>query len=231
MSPKMKMQMIFQPIMKTKGVEVDPDAQTFRVKAASGGLMAMLGMGSKGSFAMDSNGFRLKKSSFSMDEDTYIPRDKIASTIFVVTKPMELLILGLATIALFGLGIIFLIAYLLAKKRVIVGIVSDAGEPESLKLKASTEQLEDIREGMRLVEDLIQIDAGASSERRSSSPPPALESRRSKSSSSSSSASESNGSFITSCPSCATQMNVPAAAAGRKVRCTSCREVFQVPAE
>ena len=65
-------------------------------------------------------------------------------------KPMEFLMLALATaIPTVGIGlVIFLLAYFLSNKRVIVGVLSTGGTVESVKLKASAADLEDIRDGM-----------------------------------------------------------------------------------
>ncbi|HUR55733.1 MAG TPA: hypothetical protein VMZ71_16465, partial [Gemmataceae bacterium] len=154
------LQAMFQPVMKVTGIDTDSDR--FRIKAASGGFLAkLLGMGTASSLTMDATGLRLKKSTFGGEEHTFIPRHQIASTVYVVQKPLELLILGLMTLIML-VGIVFLIVYFFfSKKRVIVGVISSGGTVESLKLKATEDDLADIKAGMAVVEQLLQLGVGA----------------------------------------------------------------------
>ena len=238
-------QTVFQPMMKLRSVEADASEPLFRVKATGGGALAqMLGMGSKASLTINEEGFRLQKTTFGSDENTYIPRQQIASTVCVAMKPLEMLVLGLATLPLFGLGIIFIVMYFIGRRRVIVGVVSCGGTVESLKLKATDDQLEDIREGMAILDDLIRERGGSSAERSERPERPAKaaeekgpskpwdEPRKPKPvpAPAPAPAPAADATRIISCPACGTRMSVPASAAGRKVRCTSCREVFPVPA-
>ena len=226
------LQMLFQPLMDIDRIEADAEEGRFRLRATGGGFFAKLfGMGTKAVVTADSHGFRLQKTTFGADENTYIPRSQIASTVCVVAKPLEFLVLGLFTLPLLGLGLIFLLVYFFAKRRVIVGVVSSGGTVESVKLKATVDHLDDIREGMKILERLLRDEATpgpptavtaqparpvAARPARSPPPPPPP---------------VAGNSTLITCPSCGTRMNLPASAAGRKVRCTSCREVFTASAD
>ena len=248
-------QLVFQQQMKIRGIEADASEPLFRVKAVGGGAIAqMLGMGSKASITVNEDGFRLQKTTFGSDENTYIPRQQIASSVCLVMKPMELLVLGLATLPLFGLGLVFILIYFFSRRRVVIGVVSVGGTVESLKLKANDDELAELREGMAILDELIRTRGGAAPERSERPERPAKaaveektpakpwdEPRKPKSVSGSASApalrppptpaADAGGTRIICCPACGTRMSVPASATGRKVRCTSCREVFPVPAE
>lgn len=232
------LQAVFQPTMTATSIEAESDR--FRLKAQGGGFFAkLLGMGTASSMTVDAAGMRLKKSTFAGEENTFIPRHQIASTVSVVQKPVELLLIGLMTLPLFGLGLIFFIVYFFAKKRVIVGVLSTAGTVEVLKLKANKDDLSDIRDGMTVVEQLLQAGSPASS---------ALPPARTEEMAPAPAAGRSRGTFtppappaappppadtgthLINCPSCQTQMSVPGNALGRKVRCVSCREVFRAEA-
>ena len=232
------LQAVFQPVMKVTGIETDDDR--FRIKAASGGFLAkLLGMGTASSLTVDSTGMRLKKSTFSGEEHTFIPRHQIASTVYVVQKPLELLILGLMTLMVL-VGIVLLIIYFFfSKKRVIVGVISSGGTVESLKLKATEDDLAEIKAGMAFVEQLLQ--AGGGSTPAPPPPPPpsksgvapsftARQQQKSVAASPPPPPPTEGGTHIIACPSCRTQMSVTDATLGKKVRCVSCREVFRAEA-
>ena len=234
------LQAVFQPVMKVTGIETD-DAR-FRIKAASGGFLAkLLGMGTASSLTVDSTGLRLKKSTFGGEEHTFIPRHQIASTVYVVQKPLELLILGLATLVML-VGIVFIIIYFFSKKRVIVGVISSGGTVESLKLKATADDLAEIKAGMAFVEQLLQV-AGGGSAPPAAPPPtsksgvaPSFTARQQQKSAAAAPPPppppppSDGGTHIIACPSCSTQMSVTDATLGKKVRCVSCREVFRAEA-
>lgn len=208
-------QSMFQPMMDIERIDADPDERRFRLKATGGGGFArMLGLGSYATITVDETGFRMQKKKFGSDETTFVPRGKIAASVCMVMKPLEWLGLGVTLLPFFGIGLIFLIAYLFAKKRIIVGVLSDGGTMESVKLKAKAANLEDVHEGMRILEELLMETAAAP---RANSPshsqPPAVEQK-----------------VVTYCPHCEAKMSLPASGIGRKVRCLSCREVFMAEA-
>ena len=232
-------QALFQPQMTPTAIETDSDR--FRLKAEGGGLFAkMLGMGTTSSMVVDATGMRLKKSTFAGEELTFIPRHQIASTVYVVQKPVELLVLGLATL-IAVIGIVILIVYFFSKKRVLVGVLSTAGTVEVLKLKANEDDVAELKAGMAFLESLLQMapasSAAASPVRTEEMPaaPPPPTARRSPSPPPppappppvAAAAPADAGTQIINCPSCGTQMSVPQNALGRKVRCVSCREVFR----
>jgi predicted Zn finger-like uncharacterized protein len=252
------LQTLFQPSLKVKSTKADAEGRRFHVKAVGGGFFARLfGFGTDSSLTVNEDGFRLEKTTFGMEETVYIPRSKIASTLCVVSKPVILLVIGILMLLggggsllaialsnarvshipsflLIGVGLIFLVIYFLSRRGVIIGVVSTGGTVESMKLKASDAQLETIREGMDLLELLIR--EGSESPPSDSEPagprsPWSSGSRAAKAAPAAAPApaAESGGMRTIACPSCGTRMSVPAAAAGKKVRCVSCREVFPVP--
>ncbi len=129
-------------------------------------------------------------------------------------KPVELLILGLATLFIV-VGIVFIIAFFLARRRFIIGIISTGGTEETLKLKASGSEMEELQEAVAVMEELVRSRAAASAgrqlEERSEGPP-----------------SERSQQATVTCPNCNSRMKAPTSMAGKKVRCASCREPFTV---
>lgn len=252
---------LFQATMKTDRVEAESDARRFRLKATGGNfLTAILGISPRASLTADAHGFRLQKTTFGSEENTYIPRNKIASTVSVVVSPVQYLIAGIMNLfvaglmllmlaftkadvtvplVMFGLiGVVFIILYFVSNRRVVIGVISTGGTGEVVKLKANENQLADIREGMKILEGLIRDDSVPAApslpdDREEDAPPPRRPAAV---------AAPSRGKFtptpppppppaadetsIITCPSCGTRMSIPSSAAGRKVRCTSCREVF-----
>jgi predicted Zn finger-like uncharacterized protein len=227
------LQTIFQPMMTVRGLKADAAERKFQVKATGGGFLAnLLGMGSKATLTMDEHGFRLNKLTFGSDEKVFIPRPQIASTVYVIMKPVELLVLGLMTLPI-GIGLVLLIVYFFARRRVIIGVVSTGGTVESVKLKANDDELAEIREGMAVVEELIRVRPGAESEDSGEERPPRRLSEPSRGASAPAAAPASAPGVprIVPCPSCGTRMSIPPSAVGRKVRCGSCREVFSANGE
>ena len=225
-------QSIFQPMMEIDRVDTDPDAQRFRLKAHGGSFFTrMLGLAPKATISVDETGFRLEKTKFGTEETTFIPISKIAATVYMVMKPVEFLgfafsclVFGLpmfaadvpapVPLAILFLGLIFVLVFFFGKKRTIVGAVSAGSTVESVKLKAKAANIEDIREGMRILEELLMETAAAPRSRGSQySEPPAVEEK-----------------VVTYCPHCEAKMSLPVSGIGRKVRCLSCREVFTAEA-
>lgn len=225
-------QSIFQPMMEVDRVDADPDGGRFRLKAHGGSFFTrMLGLAPKATITVDETGFRLEKTKFGSEETTFIPMSKIASTVYMVMKPIEFLgfafscvVFGLPFFAardvpvvvplgLLGLALIFVLVFFFGKKRTIVGAVSAGSTVESVKLKAKAANIEDIREGMRILEELLMDTASAPPPSRSSeysdAPVAAVEEK-----------------VVTYCPHCEAKMSLPASGIGRRVRCLSCREVF-----
>jgi predicted Zn finger-like uncharacterized protein len=230
------LQAVFQPVMTATAIETDADR--FRLKAEGGGFLAkILGMGTTSAMSVDAAGMRLKKSTFGGEEHVFIPRHQIASTVYIVQKPLELLLLGLILLPALGLGLIFFVVYFFSKKRAIVGVLSTGGTVEVLKLKANADDLSDIKSGMALVEQLLQMGGGVSApspvrteEMPAAPPPPPRRSFTPPAPPPPPPPPAGDATHIINCPSCGTQMSVPGSALGRKVRCVSCREVFRAEA-
>lgn len=218
---------VFQPVMDVEDVEADPDGGYFKLKASGGGFLAkMFGLGTTATVTIDANGFRLQKTSFGADENVYVPLAHIATTVRIIAKPTEFLALGMATLVVWGLGLIFLLIYLFSKKRIIIGVVSSAGTAEALKIKVDEKTLKDIRQGGKILERLLN--------ERTLEPAPAPE-RKSRPSREEPAAREESAPWasegvMTQCPNCGTRISIPSGSIGKKIRCTSCREPFTATA-
>ena len=244
------MQSVFQPLLTVDRAEADDDGNRFVLKATGGGFIAkLLGLGTKATLTVNESGFRLQKTRFGSDEVVFIPRGQIATTVRIVARPVELLVLGIVMMGLavlnlvasqmarrggdaFGpmmavfalLGVVMLVVYFISKRRITLGVGATGGTVESLKLKADEDSLEEIRAGMKMLEELLVTPlqtaavvaarpapsggAGWAVVPNASPAEPAQEG------------------FVATCGNCSSQMSVPAAAAGKWVRCSSCREVF-----
>ncbi len=224
------MQTMFQPMMDVE--KVTADDERFRLKATGGGFLAkMLGMGTKATVTADASGFRLQKSTFGQEENIFVPRSHIASTLYIVSKPLEFLVLGLVTLPLFGLGLVFILVYFLSKKRIVIGVVSSGGTVESVKLKANTDTLDDVREGMKLLEELIRPVRAERNDSDSKTVSDDAQTRPAAPSPSRGKALPLPPSTVAEtidadCPGCGARISLPATSVGKRVRCPSCREVF-----
>lgn len=210
------MQAMFQPPMDVERIDLDEDAQRFRLKATGGGAFArMIGLGSKATLTVDATGVRMHKSKFGSDETVFVPRSKIASTVCVLSRPMEFLGLGVALLPIFGIGLIFLILFFVLKKRIVVGVLSDGHTLEWVKLKGNFDMLEDIRDGMRILEELLRGQQREPYPLSDLEPIPAL---------------PVDEKAITYCKHCGAKMSLPTSSLGRKIRCPACREPFTAEA-
>ncbi|MBA4189896.1 MAG: hypothetical protein C0467_18080 [Planctomycetaceae bacterium] len=221
---------VFQPVLSVDEIESDPDAGVFQLHASGGGFFARLfGMGTNAIVTIEPSGFRLQKTTFGAVESVYVPLSHIASTVRIISKPLEFLVLGLFTLPIWGLGLIFLIVYLFSKKRLIIGVVSSGGTVESLKVKADDKTIKDIRNGGKILEALINqrssqmsavaaepvpVPRAAPVREEAAASPPWMEST-----------------VVTVCPSCGSRQSVSATSVGRRIRCANCREAFTAAQE
>lgn len=245
---------IFQPVQKIDKIDADTRDRRFRLKATGGGFLAnLIGLGSKAALTADAEGFRLRRKRFGQEDSTFVPRHHIASTVYVVMmKPLLLLFQGLfftlvgvgtlllgpnkdaGTITagiLLTVGIVSVVLYIVSRKRVILGVISTGGTVETIKLKVNADELTDILEGVAILESLVQDRAAPERPERTErpekprEPSPAAEPRRSRRSST---ADEGDTRRI-ACPGCGAHLTVSSGMAGKKVRCSACQEVMQVP--
>ncbi|MFO0825785.1 MAG: hypothetical protein U0792_22140 [Gemmataceae bacterium] len=161
-------------------------------------------------------GSACKKTSFGADENVYVPLAHIASTVRIISKPTEFLALGLATLIIWGLGIIFLLIYLFSKKRIIIGVMSSAGTAEALKIKVDDKTLKDIRQGGKILERLLTertLEPAPSPERRSRPAREEVVAREDP-------APWASEGVTAQCPNCGTRISIPIGSVGKKIRCT-----------
>ncbi|WP_439626717.1 hypothetical protein [Gemmata sp.] len=246
------MQSVFQPLLTIDRVEADDDEKRFVLKATGGGFLAkLLGLGTKATVTVNETGFRLQKTRFGSDEVVFIPRGQIATTVRVVARPVELLVFGLSMMGLavvnlgasqvargggdtFGpmvaifalLGVVLLVAYFLSKRRITLGVGATGGTVESLKLKADEDSLEEIRAGMKILEAFLTAPVSAPAAVAAPAAPSRSTAGWVPVADPAAPADAQPEAFVVTCASCGSQMNVPAAAAGKRVRCSSCRGVF-----
>jgi len=217
----------FQPALKIVRVDADLDANKAKVVGQHEGLMATIlrifGIEDKNSLTFEPTGVWHQTSSFTGETKVYCPVSHISSSVYVMNKPVELLVAGLALLPLFGVGLIFLIVYLFAKKRVTIGIITDGNTAESLRLKAKGDQLENLLDVVEVMQNLI---AGSPS----SAPPekPRKPEKKSSVHEAPTPPPSSSGPRVIGCPHCGTKIQVTAAHVGRNVLCPSCRGQFVV---
>lgn len=211
-----------QATWKLNNIAVSPETQEVSIEASAQGLTAfflsLMGMPTTATLSASHAGVHLVTSHFSGATRTFCPRQHIAITVFVESKPVELLVLGFLFLPLWGLGILFWIWYFFAKRRVIVGVGTAASTVESLKLKASTQQRSQLENAADVLESLLQhaapIAGGGQAPAPTHRAPPAMPPSR-------------TGQII-ACQHCGKQLSVPNATPGQRFRCPGCQEITRV---
>lgn len=178
-----------QPEMRI--VELVADAGNLRVSIAARkdgivqAILNLMGIAGTASIQGDVEGCTVERSSFVGQSRTYVAWSQVSTTSHNVTKAtaylasaLPLLIFGLA--ALFGgrspsslpkeLGFLFLglagvmVILFFIKRSVVVGLLTTGGSYETIKLKGSAAQMEELKEVMKVMELLNRaasdIDAG-----------------------------------------------------------------------
>ncbi len=243
---------LFQPTLVIVSLRVDPSKQRARVEARRSGFLAFLlhalGLGNQEVLAVSPAGFRKERSSFSGEQKVYCPRQHVSSSLYMMNKPVELLALAFMALAfgislvaagraaealrgigfgLLGLAGLLVLLYFLSRKRVTVGFVTDAATVESLKLRVTGPELDELQDVVHLIEDLLRGDGAAEP-----SPPdratPAATVDDDAAGRFAARPAPPGGAEVVACPHCQTRMQITAAHRGQQVRCPGCREVFQV---
>jgi hypothetical protein len=213
-----------QPTWRIRDITVTPDKQTVNVQAHAEGLTAFLlrlmGIPTTASLQADPSGVYVTTSRFSGTTRTFCPRSHIATSILVDAKPVELLIAGLLLLPLFFIGVLLWIAYIFAKRRIVLGVGTSAGTVESLKLKASSVERDQLSSAASVIESLIQGSAAASA----GAAPPGMPATRSPSTP----PPTPRGSTIV-CDGCGKQLSIPPGTpSGKRFSCPGCGGVVQV---
>lgn len=169
-----------QPKQKIESLELNSDGFTIQARN-TGVVAAILGainLGSKSYLQVDARGATVKTTGFSCQTRTYIPLFHTSATVYRYGSPTGFLLVagffgfsGLTTIfdsamagsVLMILGLLFMGLYVFGPKAVVIGIVSDAGTVESLRLEAKGEQLHELQRVADWLEGAVAGAAGASS--------------------------------------------------------------------
>ncbi len=246
----------FQQALTITSLKANVSGQKAQIQARPSGIWAtilhLLGLGSVHIYSISPAGFRKEIARFSGDHKVFVPRRHVSASVFVSSKPVEYLAIAFAFV-IFGLGglgapgdgklVFFLIGmavaagmvlvYFLTARRTTLGIITDAGTEESIRLKASGSDLEDLRDVIDIIETLIRTNEGdTSADKTESSESDRVRGKPRESASDW--AGQAGGRSlaavedeIISCPHCGTRMQITAAHRGRQIRCPSCRDAFQ----
>ena len=99
-----------QPTFRIQSVEVDTSAMTVHIAGVRDGIVAallrVLGIGTTANWTIDSNGAASTTSRFSGESTVYCPLPNVASSLFELTKPVQLLVIA-ATLVFIGLPQLF----------------------------------------------------------------------------------------------------------------------------
>src|SRR5262249_28559087 len=98
--------MNIQPALKIISLKVSVSTLKAQIRARRGGLLAAIahamGMGSTHTLSASPAGFRHETTSFSGEHKTFIPRIHVSASVFVMSKPIELLVLAASAVTLGG---------------------------------------------------------------------------------------------------------------------------------
>ena len=238
----------FQPTLKIIRLDVDESRRRVFLEAAPDGIIAAilraLGVGGASRFTIDASGARRSETRFSGQQRTYCPLQNVAASVFTRSKPIGLLIAAAMITVLIGLpqmfagefiaGIIVLVvaavlavAYVLSKERATIGVVTNATTAESLKLKASPRELQQLESAAAVIEQLLAGSANADAGRREDSEdwsaPPAGPRE------SAAPASQPPGTFVLNCANCGSHLRLKEVWRGKTISCPACQHQQDVP--
>lgn len=232
------MWMNIQPALKIVELKVSTSKLKARIEARRQGTLASiahaLGIGSTHTLSVSSAGVRRNITGFFSESSTFVPLAHVSAVVFQTTKPFEWLgaasgvfISGVSAAAgtmnvfvflgALVLAIIFAVMYFVGARRTVVGVVADAGNGESIRLKANAAEIEDLQEIAEIIEALLQGEkAGGGKERGSDmedEPPPRA---------------STSDADVVECDHCGRRMHISPAHRGKQVRCPSCKNVMQL---
>lgn len=162
-----------QPKLKIEELTLSSDG--FRIQARNGGIVASIlsamGVGSKSHMEIDPRGATLRIATFSGETRTYIPLNHASATVYRYGSPTGWLVaagfLGFAGLGglaegammqgliIWALAALFIALYLFGPKAVTIGIVSDAGTADSLRLEAKGDELTKLRQAAEWLERAV----------------------------------------------------------------------------
>ena len=175
-----------KPELRITEVSIDQATRRVKVTAQPDGLMAailrMFGISGQSSLKADALGCRVESSSFTGQVRTYSAWRNVAACTFATTKAtgylaaaFTLLITGISTLLASsgqrgggsGGGMFSVVFFVLAagafvlfmiKRSIVFGILTSGGSGEMMKLKGSTEQMQELGEAVKLIESLMRGD-------------------------------------------------------------------------
>jgi hypothetical protein len=192
----MSIKNIMQSKLKIEELRKEPSG--FRIAARKMGLMAwiasLLGMGTTNHMSADTNGLSFETTSFSGNERAYIPMGHVSATVYKYGRPVWMLIIGLAGLGygvvnflvasmansreaeeLYMMGFVslvvggvFFLAFKMAKKTVTIGVLSDAGSADALRLEANDSEVQEL---LAMSQWLEQAAAGTADTTSAPAPP------------------------------------------------------------
>ena len=232
---------LLRPALIILELRIKTSDQRVSITARRSGIFAfflhLLGLGNLYHFDMAPTGFFLQHSSLSGTADTFCPKAHIACCVFLVKKPVEYLgfaaflcvfsipylaALPILAVVLLLLALAVVVFFFLAKERVTIGVLTDAGTTEAIRLRADADEKRRLRKACAVMESIIgaedrpesaaaEADEEVYEPQEEPAPPPAAEEV-----------------MFVGCPYCHKQLRAPATARGRRVSCPSCHKQFQV---
>jgi predicted Zn finger-like uncharacterized protein len=128
---------------------------------------------------------------------------------------------------------VLFVYYLLARRRVTIGVLSDAGVWEGLRLKANASEREDLADALKVMAAILHAGATTGEEEEQEpeeegEPRPRREALEAAAPEPSQPAQPPPQTYVLNCPQCSRQIQVLASQRGKRVRCPACQAVFQV---
>lgn len=155
-----------------------------------------------------------------LKDHTQVPLNAINGVNICTHGNPILLILGFATLWVFGLGLIFLILYYFIRKNFLV-VISE-GHIYALQRKGADGKYTDFAE--TLMDLVIAARTSTGGEEQGGASP----SKRAAPAALAAPAAPAKGATV-SCNGCGAEYRMPAGSSGKKFRCTQCRTVVEVP--
>lgn len=237
--------MAFQlrPSQSVSGIHADQAARTVSIDAVPEGfgaaILRILGLGGKSRLTADVTGVRLSEFQFTGEHRTYCPLRNVAASVFIRARATGLLVIAgvlfpvaapmllesdtrVPALILVGIMVTLCIAFLLAKQRVTIGVITNATTVESLKLKASSEEIRKLEAVAAVIESLLLGEAGAQHESASDwdsglDPTASKDQTRSP-------ATDASSTFSFRCSNCDSHLRLKSSWRGKTIICPACQQ-------
>lgn len=235
------------PTMAIVSFEVHRSSRRAKIELRPSGLLAVIlswfGLSSAQTYAVDVEGYHVATNNRATHTKTYIPWPHAAGCYLKISKPLETLFTGFGLISgsstfllqkmwlqgggMLLIGVLFVIAFLMSRKRTSVAILADNGATETFKVIADPDQMERLKEYFELLKDSIARAEGVVGSDWRSSGETTQDKRRTVLGSEGEKEVESDP-LLTSCPHCKAQMKIKPSFLGRWANCPGCKNSFLV---